>query len=97
MYRSSDFVTQPGLRRVLDAAGITAAEMEVTPDLEPSIADRTADNVVYLADVRNRDCHHDDPSVRQVRRPAPPARDATSQIFCEWQLRIGIVPLKYAH
>ena len=62
MYRSSDFVTQPGLRRVLDAVRITAAEMEVAPDLEQSIADPTADNVVYLADVRNRDCHHDDPS-----------------------------------
>ena len=62
MYRSPDFVTQPGLRRVLDAVRITAAEMEVTPDLEPSIADRTADNVLYLADVRNHDCHHDDPS-----------------------------------
>jgi hypothetical protein len=62
MHRSSDFRTQPGLRKVLDAVRITAAETEVTPDLEPSIADRTADNIVYLADVRNRDCHNDDPS-----------------------------------
>ena len=30
---------------------------------------------------------------RQVRRLAPPVRDATSQISCERQLRIGIVPL----
>jgi hypothetical protein len=71
MYTSSDFLTQPGLRRVLDAVRITAAEMKVTPDLELSIADCTADNVVYLADVRNRDCHNDDPS-----RPTPGAAGA---------------------
>jgi hypothetical protein len=62
MCRSFDFLTQPGRRRVLDAIRITAAEMEVTPDLEPLIADCTADNVVYLADVRNRDFDNDDPS-----------------------------------
>ena len=53
MYRSSDFVTQPGLRRVLDAVRITAAEMEVAPDLEQSIAGPTADeHRLPVADVR---------------------------------------------
>ena len=71
MYRSSDFLTQPGLRRALDAVQATAAEIKATPDLEPSHADRTADNVIYLADVRNRDCLNDDPS-----RPTPGAAGA---------------------
>ena len=53
MYRSSEVHPQPGLRRVVDAVQITAAEMKA-PDLVSSAADRIADNVVYLADVRGR-------------------------------------------
>jgi hypothetical protein len=62
MYTSSEFHPQPGLRRVLDAVKATAAEMKARQDLVSSAADRIADNVVYLADVRSRDCHNDDPS-----------------------------------
>jgi hypothetical protein len=62
MHRSSEFHPQPGLRRVLDAVKIAAAEMKATPDLVSSPADRLANNVVYLADVRRRVDHNDEPS-----------------------------------
>ena len=62
MHRSSEFHQQPGVRRVLDAVKIAAVEMKATPDLVSSAADRIADNVVYLADVRRRVGHNDDPS-----------------------------------
>ena len=75
MYRSSEFHPQPGLRRVLDAVQITAAEMKA-PDLVSSAADRIADNVVYLADVRGRIDHNDEPS-----GPRPGASAARSFKF----------------
>ena len=56
MYTSSEFHPQP-----VEAVQITAAEMKA-PDLVSSAADRIADNVVYLADVRRSVDHNDEPS-----------------------------------
>jgi hypothetical protein len=64
MYMTGGFRPQPGLRRVLDAVKMTTAEMKATKDLVLSHTSEghIGGNVVYLADVRNRANHNDDPS-----------------------------------
>jgi hypothetical protein len=65
MHVTSEFQTQPGLRRVLEALKITTAEWKATKDpVMPSHASAEPDgcNIVFLSDLRKRRDHGDDPT-----------------------------------
>lgn len=62
---TSEFHTQPGFRRVLDALKITTAEWKATNDLVmPShgSAESEGGNIVFLSDLRKRMDHSDEPT-----------------------------------
>jgi hypothetical protein len=65
MHVTSEFQTQPGLRRVLEALKITTAEWKTTKHLatpsHPS-AEPDGRNIVFLSDRRRRMHHGDDPT-----------------------------------
>jgi hypothetical protein len=64
MQVTSEFRTQPGLRRVLEALKITTDELKTKDLVMPSHAstERGGGKIVYLSEVRKRMDHGDQPT-----------------------------------